>query len=474
VIWLKRLLVITAIGLSLFGAYLSTQMLLHHLFGKSSSSLLTAMCDAASGGCDRIASSRWSTVPPRPKKGEQDGARSSDGKAATPSHGGIRVPVPILGLLYFSFLAAWFLGVGCPNELGRRWQLVPFVAVLAGNGWSIFFMYIMARVVKAWCAGCLTIHAINFLLLVIVLVTCPRRWRKDAAYALRGDCPGSGAIPAAPHPTARLALVTLALAVSFGVIGGAIAVAAVFALEVAKNKGIVDEVVGDPEILARMYLKRDKMEIPISPDAPFRGGPADAPLTMIVFSDLTCSRCKEFEDLLTKTILPRSDGRLRVVFKHFPLSDGCNQYAPGRGSPHSCEAARAVEAARLQGGNELFWRMLAEVRAWSEDLASLDYRAEAVKLGLDGDRFVADMQSEAVRNRIREDVELGHRLAVDATPTVFLNDRIVPSVAQDKPAFWELMCERLGGEPAVVERSVTSTSTAPSLTKAESLPGPPR
>ncbi|HPD30627.1 MAG TPA: hypothetical protein PLL20_11570, partial [Phycisphaerae bacterium] len=68
----------------------------------------------------------------------------------------------------------------------------------------------------------------------------------------------------------------------------------------------------------------------------------------------------------------------------------------------------------------------------------------------------------------------GHRLAVDATPTVFLNDRIVPSVAQDKPAFWELMCERLGGEPAVVERSVTSTSTAPSLTKAESLPGPPR
>lgn len=472
-IWLKRVLVVSAVGLSLFGAYLSTQMLLQHLFGKSTSTLLTAMCDATGGGCDKIASSRWSTIPPKPKSPEQTAAvPGKNGGSAAQKHAGVHVPVPILGLLYFSFLAAWFLGVGCPNQLGRRWQLVPFIGVLVGNGWSVFFIYVMAQVVKAWCAGCLMIHGINLLLLIIVFVTCPRQRRKHAIRSTIADHASPPAVPAIPHPTARLALVTLALAMSFGLIGGAIAVAVVFALEVARNKPIVEEVIGDPEILARMYSKRDRIEIPITPDAPSFGGEAGAPLTMIVFSDMTCSRCKQFEELLTETIVPGSANRLRVVFKHFPLSDACNHYARGRGSTHSCEAARAAEAARLQGGNELFWKMLGRVRAQSEDLASLDYRAEAVRLGLDGDRFVEDMQSERVRNRISEDVELGHKLAVEATPTVFLNDRIVPTVAQDKPAFWKLMYKRLAEDPAAVEP--LAPSTAPSLTKAESSAGLPR
>jgi len=473
VVWLKRVLVVSAIGLSLFGAYLSTQMLLQHLFGKSTSSLLTAMCDGAGGGCDKIAASRWSTIPPKPKTSRHVADQPGrSGNASAARGAGLHVPVPILGLLYFSFLAAWFLGVGCPNELGRRWQWVPFIAVLAGNGWSIFFMYLMAKVIGAWCAGCLTIHAINLLLLIIVVVTCPRWWRKRIAPSLAAAHPNVPPKTVIPHPTARLALVTLALAACFGLIGGAIAVAAVLALEVAKSKPIVEEVVGDPEILARMYSKRDKIELPVAPDAPACGAAHGAPLTMIVFSDLTCSNCKEFEELLTETILPRSGDRLRVVFKHFPLSDRCNPYVRARGYPQSCEAACAVEAARLQGGNELFWKMLAEVRAHSEDLASFDYRAEAVKLGLDGDRFLADMRSAAVRNRIHEDVELGHKLAVEATPTVFLNDRIVPDVAHDKPAFWELMCERLADNRTAVKPSVTST--APSLTKADSAPGLPR
>jgi hypothetical protein len=76
------------------------------------------------------------------------------------------------------------------------------------------------------------------------------------------------------------------------------------------------------------------------------------------------------------------------------------------------------------------------------------------------------MQSPVVKARIEEDVELAHRLVkVEYMPTVFLNGRLVPRVAQDKPGFWKLMSENAiaGGVPA----KIPATSTAPSIAHAQ-------
>ena len=465
--WPKRLLVLFAIVFSLLGAYLSTQMLLQHLYGKSSGGLLAAICSTGSGGCDKISSSRWATIPPKPKSENPQVSQTSQGsKGATAKHVRIHIPVPILGLLYFSFLAAWFLGVGCPNQLGRRWQVVPFLAVLAGNCWSIFFMYIMARVVQAWCGGCLAVHAINFALLVIVVTTCPRRWRKTAT-SVSGTELSVPPSPASlvPHPSTRLALVTLTLASSFVLIGMLIAATVALYILAAERKSVVDEVAQNPEVLVAMYGKREYREVPVSADSPSHGGPTSAPYTVVVFSDMTCSKCKEFEAFLDEQVQPLFGERLRVVFKHYPLSDRCNRYQETR-SAHSCNAAYATEAARLQGGDEMFWRVLAEIRAKSDDLSSVDYAALATRLGISPDRFLADMQSPVVKARIEEDVELAHRLVkVEYMPTVFLNGRLVPRVAQDKPGFWKLMSENAiaGGVPA----KIPATSTAPSIAHAQ-------
>ncbi len=389
--WLKRLLVLSAIGLCLLGAYLSTQMLLQHLSGKSSGGLLGAICSAGGQGCDKIGSSRWATIPPKPKNEEPPVATTNpEGKQAASKPVRVHVPVPILGLLYFSFLAAWFLGVGCPNHLGRRWQLVPLITVLLGNGWSIFFMYIMGWVVKAWCAGCLTIHGINLVLLVIVVTTCPRRWKATTAPALDTDslvpAPAAWSIP---HPSTRLALVTLALASSFIIIGMLITATVGLYVLAEERKGVVEEVAKSPEVLAAMYSHREYHEIPASNNSPSHGGPVNAPFTVVVFSDMTCPNCKNFEAFLAEQVQPMFGERLRVVFKHYPLSDGCNRHLDS-GSAHSCNAARATEAARLQGGDEVFWKLLAEIRAKSDDLSSLDYAAAATHLGIDPDRLLAD------------------------------------------------------------------------------------
>lgn len=128
---------------------------------------------------------------------------------------------------------------------------------------------------------------------------------------------------------------------------------------------------------------------------------------------------------------------------------------------HSCVAAYALEAARLQGGDELFHRMRDEILARSEDMGSLDYPALATLLNMDVERFIKDMKSDAVQSRVAEDVRLGHQLGVTQTPTLFLNGRRVPLLCRNKEDFWIPLLTRLlnSGSP---ESSAATASSLPS------------
>ncbi len=48
-------------------------------------------------------------------------------------------------------------------------------------------------------------------------------------------------------------------------------------------------------------------------------GPADAPVTITVFSDFQCPYCARFAQVLEKDVLPREGSNVRVVFREFPL-----------------------------------------------------------------------------------------------------------------------------------------------------------
>lgn len=436
--WTRRILVGLAAGLSLLGCYLSTQMLLQHTIGQSAGGLLQAICGVSGDGCDKVSSSRWSVIPPRPKKAAETDIGTTRAPAQPPS---LHIPVPVFGLFYFSALAAWFIGIGCPNQLGRRWQLVPFLVILSGNVGSGCFLYIMAKVIKAWCGGCLAVHVINFLLLMIVIATCVVRRRQAAA--MRPETTPPDAM--VPHPSTRLALVTMTLAVSLWLIGGMAAISVGMYVQARDTASVVKEVSDDPDILSMMYAKREKHDIPVRPDDPWRGGPSDAPAILIVFADMTCPDCKRFEKLVTDEIQPRFGERLRLVFKHFALSSDCNPSVESRRSSHSCPAACAMEAARLQGGNDAFWKMHDLIRRHSDDMASMDYKAAAAELGLNPDQLLADMQDPSVRARVQEDGKLAQELKVEGPPTAFLNGRRVPPVAQKSMFFWTRMAETLAG-----------------------------
>jgi protein-disulfide isomerase len=111
--------------------------------------------------------------------------------------------------------------------------------------------------------------------------------------------------------------------------------------------------------------------------------------------------------------------KVRIVFREFPL-------VPSH--PHALSAARAAEAAGMQGK---FWEMHAMIyenqRSWHSVFdARPIFEQYATSIGLNMERFKNDLTSPTVEQRIFLDGKRARALNVKGTPTVFLNGREVP------------------------------------------------
>jgi protein-disulfide isomerase len=140
-------------------------------------------------------------------------------------------------------------------------------------------------------------------------------------------------------------------------------------------------------------------------------GPVDAPVTLTVFSDFQCPYCSRlvpfFDEVLTK-----NPGKVRVVFKQFPLRMH-NMAQP---------AALASLAAREQGK---FWPMHDLLFANVSQLSEEKIRALAKETGLDMARFDKDRNAQKLLDEVQRDLGLGQRAGVQGTPTLFLNGKLL-------------------------------------------------
>lgn len=142
--------------------------------------------------------------------------------------------------------------------------------------------------------------------------------------------------------------------------------------------------------------------------APVRGAPM-APVTVVEFSDFECPYCGQAHPIL-KRLLREHEGQVRLVFKHYPLSAHNN----------AINAARAAVAAQNQGK---FWEMHDLMFENQDALTEEDLESYAERLGLDVERFRADMRSEETQRRVESDRAQGRELGVSGTPTIFVNGR---------------------------------------------------
>ena len=164
--------------------------------------------------------------------------------------------------------------------------------------------------------------------------------------------------------------------------------------------------------------------------APVRGK-ADAPVTLVVFSDFECPWCAKLEPLLAQLLAANAD-TVRVVFKHLPLP------MHAQAEP----AALAAIAAQRQGK---FWEMhdaLFAVQQWTPAAVT----ETATRIKLDMTRFQADLNSQETRMQLAKDKADAQAAEVAATPSVFVNGR--PVRERSLPALQAMVNEALAAQGA--------------------------
>jgi protein-disulfide isomerase len=133
---------------------------------------------------------------------------------------------------------------------------------------------------------------------------------------------------------------------------------------------------------------------------------------------------------LFEQVLDKYPDRVKIVFKHYPLSF----------HEQALPAALASMAAAEQGR---FWEYHDELFSNQNSLSSAKYLEIAQKLGLDMKRFSLDLMRPSLRQKIEQDVLEAKRAGVTGTPTIFVNGRMLKN--RDFAAMSQLIDEELAG-----------------------------
>ncbi|QRN93650.1 thioredoxin domain-containing protein [Archangium violaceum] len=163
-------------------------------------------------------------------------------------------------------------------------------------------------------------------------------------------------------------------------------------------------------------------------------GSADALVTLVEFSDYQCPFCSR-ANATVEQLRKQYGNKLRVVMKENPLSF----------HPRAKPAALAALAAGEQGK---YWEYHDKLFSNSKALEDADLEKYATEIGLDLNRWKADMTNPKLSALIDRDQALAGKLGANGTPAFFINGRFL-SGAQPIDNFKAIIDEELGKAEAL-------------------------
>lgn len=179
-------------------------------------------------------------------------------------------------------------------------------------------------------------------------------------------------------------------------------------------------------------------------------GRDDAPVVIWEFADFQCPGCGDFATFVTPLIRDRlvDEGLVRYVYYDYPLISI---------HPNAFLAARAGRCANEQ---DRFWEyhdiIYARQATWSTMRGPTDFFVDlAGEAGLDRSTFGGCLRSDRYAEEVTRSLRFGESLGVDATPTLFVNMKRLPSI----PSFGQL-------EQMVREEAGAASPPAPADTAA--------
>jgi protein-disulfide isomerase len=153
---------------------------------------------------------------------------------------------------------------------------------------------------------------------------------------------------------------------------------------------------------------------PIRVDVAAKGpakGPANAPITIVEFSDFQCPFCSRVNPTLAQ-VREKYGDKVRIVFRQYPL-------------PFHQQAAKAAEASLCANDQGKFWEMHDALFANQQALQVEQLKAQATQLGLKAEEFNSCLDSGKHAAAVQADLKEGSAAGVNGTPAMFINGRFL-------------------------------------------------
>jgi protein-disulfide isomerase len=155
-----------------------------------------------------------------------------------------------------------------------------------------------------------------------------------------------------------------------------------------------------------IFLTPPRIEVDVNPDR-IRGN-AQAPVTIVEFSDFQCPYCQRAYPTV-QSLLAKYPKQVKFSYRDFPL----------RGL-HP-QAQMAAQAGRCAGEQGKFWEFHDDLFTKPNLLSKEELAKHAVTVGLDGDKFASCLDSGRYDDAIEKDVQDGIQAGVTGTPAFFIN-----------------------------------------------------
>jgi protein-disulfide isomerase len=176
----------------------------------------------------------------------------------------------------------------------------------------------------------------------------------------------------------------------------------------AKAAGFREELRKKAAITVSHEAPRVDPQVP--KDAPALG-PADAPVTIVAFTDYQCPYCHRAQQTIDRVVAEYGP-KVRLVHQDYPLD----------GHPGAIPAARAARCAGEQGK---FWEYYRSLMLQPGDFDTADFQKRAAALSLAAPSFGSCLASTRHDGAIQAAQAEGERVGVSGTPAYFVNGRML-------------------------------------------------
>jgi protein-disulfide isomerase len=179
---------------------------------------------------------------------------------------------------------------------------------------------------------------------------------------------------------------------------------------------------------SRRMIATKQKELLDSPDDLVQGNPK-GDVTLVEFFDYRCPYCKQIEPSLDALL--KEDGKLRIVYKEFPILGEASVYA-----------TRVALAARKQGKYSEFHRAMMATKG---DIGDETVLKVASSLGLDMNMIRADMTAPQIDKLIDTNYALADALNIQGTPAIIIGETLTPGAVDLDTLRKDIAAARGGG-----------------------------